>query len=131
MRWLLILALVGCGRIGFEPVELDNGSAACASDLCSCPADEPCDHACTAGAAECIVHGGDEPVDVVCDDNAECHVSCFAAPSCEVECGGSASCRVICPPSGCAVTGCSGPGCVVTCGFTELATRDGTTARCD
>src|SRR5687768_15729063 len=109
MRCLVILVLVvGCGRIGFDSGAPSDGAV------------DPIAYACAPDVAQCHVIGASEPLAVACDDNAECHVLCPNAASCAVECGGSASCHVVCPTDHCTVTGCIGNACVVTCGFTEL-----------
>lgn len=96
---------------------------------CICPDFTDCFHTCDQGAAECHVQGGQEPVHVTCNDNAECHVECVTADTCDVECGGSAQCHVTCPPTGCQVTSCVGD-CVVSCGGNGEASLSGTTATC-
>jgi hypothetical protein len=96
---------------------------------CICPDFGACNHTCDQGAPECHVQGGAEPVKVVCNDNAECHIECVNAESCDVECGGSTSCHVTCPPTGCTVTSCVGD-CVVSCGGDGEASLSGTTATC-
>jgi hypothetical protein len=96
---------------------------------CVCPGPQACGHTCDEGAIECHVQGADGPVDVVCNDNVECHVECSDAASCAVDCGGSAQCHVTCPGDNCEVTNCVGD-CVVSCGNAGDATRTGTTATC-
>jgi len=96
---------------------------------CICPGAGFCGHTCDEGATECHVQGNQGPVDVVCDENVECHVECTAASSCEVDCGGSAQCHVSCPDGNCEVTNCVGD-CVVSCGSDDDATITGTTATC-
>jgi len=121
----------GAGPGGGSGSGSGSGDEDCLSDLCVCPPGESCEHACTAGNAECHVMGATgQPVDVACDRNLECHVECATSASCEVECGGSAECHVTCPATGCTVTGCTGPGCVVSCGTFGEATYTGTTATC-
>lgn len=97
---------------------------------CVCPGSSFCGHNCGEGVAECHVQGQTGAVEVVCDDNAECHVECSIASSCKVDCGGSAQCHVTCPDGNCEVTNCIGDDCVVSCGNDGDATLDGTTATC-
>ncbi len=96
---------------------------------CVCPGAAECGHECSEGALECHVQGSTGPVDVVCNDNAECHVECQSAESCDVACGGSTQCHVSCPDGNCEVTNCVGD-CVVSCGTDGDATLTGTTATC-
>jgi hypothetical protein len=114
-RWVVLMVVaMGCGRIGFESIASDGnvGEHTCAPEV------------------ECNVIANEGVVEVTCDRNVECNVVCAEAASCEVECGGSASCTVACPAEGCRVTGCEGNACTVTCGFAQLASREGSTATC-
>jgi hypothetical protein len=96
---------------------------------CVCPGAAACGHTCSAGAPECHVQGSTGQVDVVCNNNLECHVECSDAVSCAVDCGGSADCNVTCPGNSCEVTNCDG-NCTVSCGNAGEATKNGTTATC-
>ncbi|MEO8553382.1 MAG: hypothetical protein ABI678_25590 [Kofleriaceae bacterium] len=119
----LAFLFAACTSNGNDPI-------ACQGDHCQCDVGD-CAYDCTPGAAECHVEGGGGPVDVHCNDNAECHVECSGSPTCDVDCGGSTECHVTCPATGCTVTNCVGEGCVVACGtFVGIPTQHGTTATC-
>jgi hypothetical protein len=127
MKHILFVALVSLASLTSLAACDDN--ATCQGDHCACTGGGACTVDCTPGAAECHVQGSPgEAVDVVCDNNGECHVECSQASSCNVDCGGSADCDVTCPPTGCTVTSCVD--CDVTCGLTGIATHAGTTATC-
>ncbi len=133
---LLFASAIGCASNGGDdpndpndPNDPGDPLETClGGNNCVCPGTADCGHACSQGAPECHVQGNAGPVDVVCNDNAECHVECSAAESCDVDCGGSAECNVTCPDGNCTVTNCGGD-CVVSCGGNE-ATLNGTTATC-
>jgi hypothetical protein len=114
--FLLGIGLLGCGRLGFEPLgdgdaspkpQTDALSQTCAlGSMCRCLAGETCNFSCPSGTCS-----------ATCEAGSTCTFDCRNATSCIIDCARTASCSISCPSLDvCARTPCeSTGGCNVRC----------------